>query len=189
MLAVKIIIACVIGAFFSRMCGRKSVIPLGLEQWLYALPYLFVTQMPLTAVTGVACVAAYLSAVVGKRTGHGQYLDLGYGIRQPEENDEPLDFIVRLFFGKDDGKMYWRSVAGMAVTGLSVTLLPGLCYGWMVNPTGGAIIAISGATKGMAYMIGWALSRRGLILHATEMGEHLTGAFGWAIFSAIYFTH
>lgn len=186
MLAVKIIIACIIGAFLSRMCGRKSVIPLGLEQFFYAMPYLFVATMPLTLVTGAACVASYLSAVMGKRTGHGQYLDLGYGIRQPEENDEKLDFIVRLFFGKDDGGMYWRSVAGMAVTGLAVTLLPGVCYGFMVNPLGGAVIAVSGASKGMAYMIGWALSRKGLILHATEMGEHLTGAFGWGAMAAVW---
>ena len=94
-----------IGGFISRMCGRKSVIPFGLEQWLYALPY------GLIFIGSLWGIPAYIAAVLGKRTGHGQYIHLGYLPRQDYSMDEKLDFLLVPFFGVDRGGAYWRSVA------------------------------------------------------------------------------
>lgn len=163
-----------IGGFLSRLCGRKSVIPFGLEQFLYAIPYGLIFMGSLWG------IPAFIAGVAGKRTGHGQYISLG-NFRQPYGNDEPLDCIVRFFFGFDYGGNYWRCVAGLAVTGMAVTLLPGLLYGLVVNPLMGAVIAISGMSKALAYMIGWFLYEKNLIGRPTVIGEILTGAFGWGV--------
>jgi hypothetical protein len=169
------IIGAAVGGFISRLCGRKSVIPFGLEQWLYAMPYGIILLGSWWA------IPAYFAAVLGKRTGHGQYIGLGYGQRQLFSNDEALDPIVRFFFGLDRGGDYWRCAAGLGVTGMAVTILPGLLYGIFVNPLGGAVIAFSGASKAIAYMIGWKLYEKNLVPKPTVVGEILTGVFGWGV--------
>lgn len=164
-----------LGGFLSRLCGRKSVIPFGLEQWLYALPYLLIFASSLWG------IPAYIAAVMGKRTGHGQYLALGRGERQSFELDERLDFIVRFFFGVDRGGSYWRCVTGMAVTGLAVTIVPGILYAMIINPLSGTLIALSGASKAFAYMAGWFLYDKNIVHRPTVLGEVLTGVFGWGL--------
>ena len=178
MLVIKIIIACA-GGFLSRLCGRKSVIPLGLEQWLYALPYGLIFTGSLWG------IIPYLAAVAGKRMGHGQYIHLGYLPRQPLENDESIDCIIRFFFGIDRGGNYWRCVAGLAITGLAVTVVPGIVYAIVVNPVTGTLIALSGASKALAYMAGfWAFNDPN---RATTIGEILTGVFGWGVIGLVLF--
>lgn len=168
------IIAAGLGGWLSRMCGGgKPQLPFGLEQWLYALPYGTVFLFNIWG------IPAYLAAVAGKRTGHGQYMLLGYGARQPVANDEKLDVIVRFFFGVDRGGNYWRCVFGLGVTGLAVTLLPGILFCLFVDPVAGIGIAFSGALKPLGYMLGWALQRRGLVRRPTVWGEVLAGVTGW----------
>lgn len=128
-----------------------------------------------------AGLVAYAAAVMGKRTGHGQYAPLGTGERQPVAQDERLDCVVRFFFGADYGGNYWRCVFGLVVTGLAVTLPAGILYGIVVNPWHGAVLAVSGASKSVAYMIPWAVRRRLGLSYSTWWGEFLTGAFGWGI--------
>ena len=146
--------------------------PLALEQWIYGIPYgLVLIYSPISA------VIAYLCAVLGKRMGHGQYIHLGKK-RQAISQDEKIDPILRFFFGVDRGCAYWRCVCGLVITGLMVTIPAGVLYGGME----GAIIALSGSTKGLAYMIGHALPVRS----PTMIGEILTGVFGWGILAAVW---
>ena len=175
-----VFLAALLGGFLSRLCGRKSVIPFGLEQWLYALPYLLIFTGSLYG------IPAYLAAVLGKRTGHGQYIHLGYLPRQDYSLDEKLDFLLKPFFGEDSGGNYWRSVAGLALTGVAVTLLPGLVYGFLINGLSGCIIVLSGTLKGLAYMIGWDMHKKGYAEEPTKIGEILTGAFAYGTLALIY---
>lgn len=168
------------GGAFSRLCGKKSHIPFGLEQWLYAVPYLLIFTGSLWG------IPALIGAAIGKRTGHGQYIQLGYLPRQNFENDEALDFIVKFFMGEDKGGNYWRCVAGLAVTGLAVTLLPGILYACVVNPSVGLAIGFSGVLKAPSYMIGWFLARNGNIYEPTAIGEILTGFLGWGILTCLF---
>ena len=173
------LILAIIGGFISRMCGGgKPHLPLGLEQFLYALPYgVVLYQYPVLA------VISYGLAVVGKRMGHGQYIHLGFTGRQIFANDEQVDGVIRFFFGVDRGGNYWRCVAGLALTGLIVTVPCGLAYAFTVSFPVGLLIAVSGATKALSYMIGWAARVR--LIYPTVVGEILTGVFGWGILSLL----
>lgn len=163
-----------LGGWISRVCGGgRPYLPFGLAQWLYAIPYGLAVPNP---AAGLLC---YGLAVIGKRMGHGQYIHLG-GYRQPTSQDETIDPILRFFFGIDYGGAYWRCVAGLCLTGLCVTFPCGiamlLCGNWQ-----GLIVAFSGASKGLAYMIG-------NIQHKwkpTVVGEVLTGVFGWGVIAYV----
>lgn len=81
-------------------------------------------------------------------------------------------------------RLYWRCVTGMAVTGLVVTLplaLVTLAHG---HALAAVIIAIAGAQKGLAYMIGYHANVKGwnkdfpmYLSGDTEIGEFLNGCF------------
>ena len=173
----------VLGGVISHLCGLKKGLPWGLDQWAYALPYAL--SIPATTpMVGLLMVVPLLGALYGKRTGHGQYIHLGFKTRQPEVNDEPLDWIIRLMFGPDRGGNYWRSVAGLAVTGMAVTLIPGICMALTGKPLAGAFLAVSGASKAVAYQIGWKLKDIGYTDKPCVFGEFLTGVFGWALLLA-----
>lgn len=148
------------------MCGGGwPKLPAGLDQWLYALPYGLLC-LPL----GPWAILAYAGAFLGKRTGHGNFMDLGRWTKpaKPERLEFLIDHLkVRL-------PAFWYDAAGLALTGIAVTIIPGIILAFH-HPAAGAILALSGATKAPAYMIG-----RG----STERGEFMTGILA-AIFLII----
>ncbi|MGR3179816.1 MAG: hypothetical protein ACUZ8E_17390 [Candidatus Anammoxibacter sp.] len=162
------------GAFIYRMRGgMKPSFPRPVDQLLFSLPYAAIT---LLAVNWWAALIVLILTTLAISTGHGQYF---LNISRKKIKPERLDFIVRIFFGKDPRttddyqtfnkkKLYWRSVFGMAVTGLAITLPCGIAT---MNP----VIAISGLLKAPAYM----LSLKGDA--GTEGGELLTGALLWGV--------
>lgn len=164
-----------IGGWVSRIVGGgfpSTWIPIP-AQWIYAIPYFFIfNDLKLS-------LLSYVITGVTKRFGHGQYIGLGYSARQPKENDEKLDFIVKFFFGEDNGGNYWRCAFGLAVTGLIMTIPLGCMYSF-INPLYGIILGVSGVTKTIAYMIGWKIYDK-LNISPTAIGEFLTGVFGWGI--------
>lgn len=191
------------GGWISRMCGgAPPKLPHGLDQWIYALPYL---AAPLVFCglnfVSVAAPFAYISAVFGKRAGHGQYMDLGFTVRSTEP--ERLDFLVLLLMGKDHNpaamnptvltrkERYARDALGLIFTGLSVTLMCGLVIALAGEVLTGLLICLSGALKAPAYMIGWAIypaaQGKGIphLNEATAIGEFLTGFFGYGILAMI----
>lgn len=195
MVLLIVLCAALCGGWISRMCGgAPPKIPWGLDQWLYALPYLIVS-LPGTIALGAylglknkdkayfkaAVLAPYLGAVIGKRTGHGGGIDLGTWTEA--RDDEALEFLIKPLHGRISE--YWYDVLLLSVTGLMVTIMAGSIV-WFVDPLAGALIILSGIMKGPAYMIGWAIypkgSGRGIphLNEATAIGEFLTGAFGWA---------
>lgn len=174
------------GGWISRMCGGGwPQMRAGLEQWLYAAPYAVVIQHP-------AGILAFIAALLGKRMGHGQYIHLG-DFRQPEAQDEKIDGVLRFFFGVDRGGNYWRCVAGLALTGLVVTLPAGFIYAYLYSPLGGLLLALSGGTKPLGYMLGRLLFRRREYSSEEERlkswqrrticGEFGSGFLGWGSLS------
>lgn len=205
-----------VGGALSRMAGGGLFkLPLGLDQWLYALPYAAVYFVLPDGWqwywAALGALLSYAGAFLGKRTGHGQYIHLKWGKLNPAEF-ERLDFIVKLVFGPDKGGQYWRSVFGLAVTGLACTLLAGVCFAVSGAWAGAALVWAGGAAKGLAYMMGWAVYaiavKLGLIkdryapdsgwqpgmpktpletfFTPTAWGETLTGVFGWGSLAAAF---
>ncbi len=191
------------GGWISRMCGgAPPKLPFGLDQWIYALPYL-AAPLVFCGLNYVVMAApfVYLSAVFGKRTGHGQYMDLGFTVRSTEP--ERLDFLVLLLMGKDHNpaamnptvlnrrERYARDALGLIFTGLSVTLMCGLVIALAGDVLIGLLISLSGALKAPAYMIGWAIypaaQGKGVpyLNEATAIGEFLTGFFAYGVLATI----
>lgn len=172
--------------YLSRMCGgAPPKLPLGLDQHLYAVPYALVTYLALNvsgasvAIMAIGTFLAYLGAFLGKRTGHGQYMDLGSW--ESKVDPERLDSVVRLFWGPDINTLedtskgnYWRDFTGLVVTGFLVSIVASLALLFTGHLLLGLGVLLGGAAKGVAYMIGW----KSPIGKPTEIGEFLTGVFG-----------
>jgi len=165
--------ACIM-AVLSRMAGGGFVyLPLGLDQHLYAVPYAFV---------GLLCTGswwffwlAYATAFLGKRTGHGQYMDLGTWSKEVEP--ETLDFIVEAIFGKDNYDSYWRDFFGLTITGLVVALGATIALIVSGNFLFALLILLGASLKSISYMIGWKVHKMFDHKSGTEIGELLTGFF------------
>lgn len=189
----------------SRMCGGGYLdLPYGLDQWIYALPY---------GILGALCgillggwpfvvgffIVSFAFAFLGKRTGHGSYMDLATWTKGNEE-PERLDFIVRLFFGRDKftaDNQYQRDLFGLCVTGAFVTLGAVGCLIYTGHYILAPLVFLGGAAKGLAYIIGWSINpghvpnSQSELDEATEVGELLTGVFGGIplMFSILYLIH
>lgn len=164
-----ILCAAIVGAIVSRMCGGgKPKLPYGLDQWIYAIPY------AVFQVHWLWAVLSYGGAVLGKRTGHGQYFSLAAPRGNPE-NDEKFDFIVRLFFGHDeDGpRRYWRNFFGMTLSGLWPVLIATLGLAFAGHALAAFIVLAGGVLKAPAYAVPQKFG------YGTEVGEYITGALGW----------
>lgn len=181
--------------FFSRVTGGGFVdLPLSLENWLYALPYGVLSYLAVSLSFSLDLTYEILSGLVGfagaymgKRTGHGQYMDLATWKRTIEP--EKLDFIVKLFFGEDrnvaqTGKGdYWRDVFGCVVVGIAVPFIPTIILMASGMYFLGFLLILGGAAKGLAYMFGWWVypeyprgDPQGLS-SPTHLGEFFTGIF------------
>lgn len=198
MIWLSLILFSLLGGWLSRMCGgAPPKLPFGLDQWLYGLPYLLIGVPAMLMVTAwsksaskwnkwypATLLAAYLSAVIGKRTGHGGGMDLGHSPEEPGKGREAekIEYLILWL----DGQLskYWYDALLLALTGLLVTVPAGILVAF-ISPFWGAFLAVSGITKPIAYMIGWAIypnfTGKGLkwLNEATAIGEFLTGFFAY----------
>lgn len=194
-------------AWVSRMCGGGwPSLPWGLDQWVYALPYgLFSLWACLQSSMSLLLILllfslAYFGAFAAKRTGHGQYIDLGSWVRKIV--GERLDFILDWFFDEDPNEVadnvkgsYWRDVAGQALTGFAVSLACGVVIATVSDLLIGVLIAFSGLLKAPAYMVGWMIFPNGKddddkdeeLDEATELGEFFTGLFCIGALAALFY--
>ncbi len=183
--AIFILIALAWGWIKRMSGGAPPKLPLGLDQWVFALPYLLCAFPVLIASAGAAkfskgkiasIFVIYMAAVTGTRTGHGGGIDMGTSTK--ERKDEALEFIIKPLHGRISE--YWYDALLLAVTGLAVTIPAGLGLAF-INPLAGLSVAASGLWKAVAYMIGWMIypegQGRGLthLNEATAIGEFLHG--------------
>lgn len=134
-------------------------------------------------------LAATLWAVAWECTGHGgffyhpkgQYKKIVNTVTDSATEREPerIEFLIRWLNGKVSDYAY--STIGMALTGLVVTIAPGILVAASGHVIAGALLGASGLLKPPAYMIGYALSKS----KATEIGEWTSGGFRWAAAAAI----
>ncbi len=195
-----------IGGWLSRMCGgAPPKLPFGLDQWIYALPYLVISLPAATPVAaffdGMAekkrwfrfiVLLPYTAAFLGKRTGHGGGMDLASNNKEPGAGREAerLEFLILPLHGKIP--QYWYDALLLAITGLAVTLLAGVtvCF---FNVQAGLLIMLSGILKAPAYMIGRAIypNSRGdgipYLNEATAIGEFLTGFFSYGALGIAFY--
>lgn len=146
----------------------------GIPHWLNALTY--------AAAVGACCL------------GHGQWQSLKYWLRAIG-GAERLDFIVRLFYGRDPRdvpagtpdyiveafcraygleRLERRGMLGMALSGVAVSLAPGaalIAYGHVIP---GLLVLAGGGLKSYAYKFSWDN------FDGTEIAEWLTGFFTWS---------
>lgn len=164
------------------MCGgAPPKLQFGLEQWIYSLPYLFIL---IPFVEPVIFILCYLTAVIGKRTGHGGGMDLGHSNEEAGNGRTPekVEFLILPLYNKIP--RYWYDALLLALTGLIVTIPTGIVIA-DINPFWGVFLALSGLTKPIAYMIGWVtypnFTGKGLkwLNEATAIGEFLTGFFSY----------
>lgn len=181
-------LTCFCGGVFIRLRGMNNTFPPPVLEMLYCVIYLLVMQF--FEVSRMEMAAAYAAAVGFLCSGHGQWQSLNKWLKYTKP--EKLDFIVRIFFGRDPRtmfkgwsdkmiedeclkygltKLYWRGVFGMAVSGMAVSLFPGLAVMHAGFPLYGAILALSGALKGWAALIGWEVNGN------TEGGEWRNGIY------------
>lgn len=189
------------GAFFYRMRGGAPSWPRPIEQMLFCSVLLFsmVAFGVVWWLTGSAYAAAVAACLTGHGT---YFLSLSVESVEPERFDflirpffgyDPRSTYPFIDLrGKDSHelteeqrqsistamvaygmrKLYWRGVAGLSLTGVIVTLIPGIAI--MTEHFGaGLLVALSGAIKGPMYMLshwrGW----------GTEGGEYGNGGAVW----------
>ncbi len=151
------------GAFLNRLRGAawaiKRFAPRPIPQVLLALPYALACMPP--SGSWVAVPIVLVLTALAWSTGHGGFIDLGSWAKP--RGDERLEFVIRSLRGHMPDYLY--DALGLTVTGLAVTIPAGIA---LANPA----LALSGALKAPAYMLGWALP----VSDHTAMAEWLTGA-------------
>lgn len=139
------------------MCGGGwPKLPWGLDQWLLALPYLLFYP-----VIGWWVVPAYLGAVLGLRLGHGSFFHYGLPLKEGR-TVEKIEYIMPKSL-----PVWTYKVLGMFLTGLAVTLVLSLCLAIQGHFLASIVLAISGASKAIAYFLPrteWAELARGFFL-------------------------
>lgn len=176
-----IILSAILGAAIYRWRGSDHTFR-PFSQMVFAMAFGLVTQTfyePLPLWESLCIYTAVLiPTFAAVCTSHGGFQDLGTWTAP--RSDERLEFIIKRLRGKIPE--YWYDVLGLAVTGMAITLPCGIAT---LNP----LIALSGALKGPAYMIGrvvWGMfpyDRKPMF--ATEIGEILTGAFLYGVLVAM----
>jgi len=168
--AMAAIIFTALGAALYRFRGSGSRLlrffPRPIPQAMFALPY----ALACAAAAGwLAAVAVLALCTAATATGHGKFMALGFW-PNGKPQDETLEFLIKPLESRLSP--YWYCGIGLALTGLAVTVLPGVI---LQSP----LLALSGVLKFPAYAIGHGFyqgQNRAIII-----GEALTGAAFWGL--------
>jgi hypothetical protein len=170
----------------SRMAGgAKPKLPLGLDQWIYGIPYGAITWFATTFVEWrdwieyTVILLAYLGGVFSKRMGHGDWMNLPYSIKKLKKR-EWGDPILSLFFGRDprhltksnataladiktygEKKLYYRNLAGLAMSGIFPALIAAIPLTVAGFWIGGLAMIVGGAMKVVSYAVPWKIAPSG----------------------------
>jgi len=168
-----------LGAYLYRLRGGGPgpKLPRPLDQILFSsFPCII---LPLLCMLGthhtswpwwLAFALSSVWAVAWECSGHGGFMDLGTWLKA--RSDELIEFLIKPLHGKISE--YWYDALGITLTGLIVTLAPGIFIIATGGVAGGVLLALSGALKGPGYMLGWKL------FGGTGAGEWISGGLRWA---------
>lgn len=198
----------VTGAFFYRGRGGNLIdLPRPLEQLLFCI--VFGVVMQTMGVPVIAHIVAMGIAVAAACTGHGQYFlalsvesssgerldfilrpifgpdprkkfhDMGWrdDTMTPEQKAEIAQAMMK--YGME--KLFYRCLSGMALTGLAISIAPGIAIAMYGHVISGILIGLSGASKALAYYVSHQAGK------GTEGGEWGYGALQWLIPVAVLF--
>lgn len=177
----------ILGGLFFRARGGWPSIPRPFEQMVFCLPVLAIAYCGLDGfyLQYFLTFVVYALSVIAVLKGHGNNMDLGTWTKPAD--DEWYEFTIK--FLKPKLSAYWYDAVGLAVSGLTYTLP--LIF---ISP----LLALSGALKAPAYIMGWAMHPNGAdgkikftagkftLKTATEWGEFFTGFFIWAALSTYF---
>jgi len=172
---IEILIIAMIGGLLYRMRGAHHEPLLGMsgrmQKILYMLAFSSLYATAAFCVSGTwAGIIVWIVTFGSITAGHASYIDLAH-VKDGAAN-APSDGETEEWYGTwIPGSGYWHEFAGLAVSGLLITLPAGIAT---LNP----VIGLSGALKAPAYAIGW------LIEDWTEFNmfvfrEALTGMLLW----------
>lgn len=153
--------------WLSRMAGGGwPRLPWGLDQWILASPYLLLYPL-----IGWGIIPSYLVAVLGLRLGHGR----GFNYKSPfKEGSQPEK--IEIFIPKNLPVSIQKFLI-MFLTGLVVTLGFSISLASNGHWIYSLILALSGATKSLAYFA-----------PRTDVSEVLRGTFlGIGLFIVLSF--
>lgn len=203
------------GGFVSRWQGGGFFhAPKALINLAWAAPIAMVCALVLHSASGDSTMATAAFFVVtalcvaGKGTGHGQYMSLGRVVKYMEP--ERLDFIVRLFYGRDPrtlgildcscricakerldqyghSRLVRRCLFGLSVIGMAA-VFGGFAALVVVKPLAARALLFAGVTKAYWYWGGWCI-QDGIYDGAdgvgTAIGETLSGAAVYLVIGLI----
>jgi uncharacterized membrane protein len=135
--------------------GGKPHLPLSLDAWLLAAPYLLLYPL-----IGLWVVPSFFVAVLFIRTGHGSF----FHYDRPHKEGRTVEKIEYIM--PKGLSVYWYKVLGMFLTGLGVTLVASIALALHGHWIFALILALSGAAKSIAYF-----------LPRTEWAEYARGSF------------
>lgn len=178
-MAYLLLILPLLGGLISRFHGGgfKGGVNKTLKNFLWALPHCIV----------IACFNPWLASLglinMLKATGHGRGLGADEPLRddadhQPEKVEAILLWLQPSLHDRAYKHLIMAFTGLMAVSGSVIAFM-------FINPLGGAVIALSGLMKGLAYEIGTILlpnqNKSGIphIQYKTEVGEFITGVFAY----------
>lgn len=185
----------IIGSVIYRVRGidEITIVSRTVERLLMAFLVSSVTLFSIFSVSWLwfgLFIVATAGAYLGVITGHGAYYHLWYkgdDIKIQYEDDEKMKPIVKFLTG---GKLEpingWYKAIGLGLTGLAITLIPGICFlSLKGSMLAGILIMLSGLVKVPCYALGIVFKKMGLevegkfkLVKGTQWGELL---FGFAL--------
>lgn len=166
----------ILGSIISRFHGGGFVssVPKVYKNILWALPFagatFYITHnyyliIPASALCLLKCL------------GHGR----GFRLHEPMAPFSEPELVEKII--PEWLPIYWYKVAIMTTTGLAAVSGAAICIAGY-HPLAGAVIAVGGAAKGLAYMIGEEVTSK----YPTEIGELLTGFFAFAaLYAGVFY--
>ena len=175
------------GGWISRIIGGgwpSTYIPIPM-QWIYAIPYGLILCPQEHVISYILPLVAYVAAAIGKRTAVYPYDTLGTLSPIDTTRVPPLDFLLPGSISATGGQ-FWRDAAGLALTGVAMTIVPGILYGCFNDHLIGLVIALSGALKSVAYILELLAFKCAIIKSQSVLGEILNGVFCWGVLIGIH---
>jgi hypothetical protein len=185
-----------LGAILNRIRGGLTNLPKAVKLILITAPMFFAAgyiigidaDLLINIGIGITMFASIMGAWA---LGHGAYFDMG--TTQPEKEKDrigdyqeelPLGYVLRFFIprGTIFGSREIYELFALSISGLLITLIPGILIAVFNSWVLGVLFAASGMWKGISYYIWHQFDKYRGLDTATEFGEY---TFGFLLYVSI----